>query len=143
LSIRHDRRITLSGSVDHRWTGYGLSSVKSFIRRFVFDDFFLFSGRYETTESENGQGGVVLLSFLLHKLFAVQGDLMQNFFALSRSHQSSCSFAAMEISLPVFAKLPRCIRRPVPFERDRDFVGTNDVRLSRRRVKLFVVVESF
>jgi hypothetical protein len=63
LSIRHDRRITLSGSVDHRWTGYGLSSVKSFIRRFVFDDFFLFSEPYETTENENGQGGVVLLSF--------------------------------------------------------------------------------
>ena len=45
--------------------------------------------------------------------------------------------------LPVIAKLPRCIRRPVPFERDRDFVGTNDVSPSRRRVKLCVVVESF
>ena len=106
----------------------------------VFDDFSLFSGRYETTENENGQ---VLLSFSLHKLFAVPGDLMQNFFALSRSHQSSCSFAAMEIALLVIAKLPRCISRPVVFERDRDFVATNDVSLSRRRVKLCVVVESF
>src|SRR6266567_9385276 len=68
---------------------------------------------------------------------------MQNFFALSRSHQSACSFAAMEISLPVIAKLPRCIRRPVSFERDRDFVSTNEISPSRRRVKLYVVVESF
>src|SRR5437016_7455861 len=68
---------------------------------------------------------------------------MQNFSALSRSHQSSCSFAAMEIALLVIAKLPRCISCPVVLERDRDFVATNDVSPSRRRVKLFVVVESF
>jgi hypothetical protein len=57
--------------------------------------------------------------------------------------QSSCSFAAMEIALLVTAKLPRCIRCRVPFERDRDFVGTNDLSASRRRVTLCVVVGSF
>ena len=49
----------------------------------------------------------------------------------------------LNCQLPVVAKLPRSRRRPVPFERDRDFVGTNDGSLSRRRVKLCVVVESF
>ena len=75
--------------------------------------------------------GIVLLSFLLHKLFAVPGELMQNFVALSRSHQSACSFAVMEIALLVTAKFPRCIGRPVVLERDRDFVGTKDVSPSR------------
>ena len=86
-----------------------------------------------------------MLSLLLHKLFAVPGDLMPNFFALSRSHQSSCSFAAMEISLLVIAKLPRCIGGSVVLERYRNFVEmTKGVNVSRGwRQQLFVVVMPF
>src|SRR5260370_14965274 len=71
-------------------------------------------------------------------------NLCKTFFVFSERTTIVRSFLDKEnCQLPVVAKLPRCISRPVPFERDRDFVGTNDVSLSRRRVKLCVLFESF
>src|SRR5260370_35265872 len=68
---------------------------------------------------------------------------MQNFFALSRSHQSACSFAAMEIALLVTAKLPRCISCPVILERHGNFVKTNKAVLARGYRQFFVIVMPF